>query len=93
MKNKTKTKYPKTDALEMPSMSLLWSFSFYNITSFLISFQEFEKKHPQLSTAQEKLEKEELETRIEYLNNIEKKYEDLGPTYDCIVFHDGKTWR
>ncbi|OXU24497.1 hypothetical protein TSAR_010597 [Trichomalopsis sarcophagae] len=55
--------------------------------------QEFEAKHPQLTTSQEKLEKEELEARVDYLNNLEKKYEDVGPTYDCVVFHDGQIWR
>ncbi|XP_070157555.1 tripeptidyl-peptidase 2-like isoform X1 [Polyergus mexicanus] len=55
--------------------------------------QEFESKNPQLSTLEEKLQKEELESRIEVLNNIEKKYCDVGPTYDCVVFHDGNIWR
>ncbi|XP_076246823.1 tripeptidyl-peptidase 2-like isoform X2 [Calliopsis andreniformis] len=55
--------------------------------------QEFEAKNPQLTTLEERLKKEELEARVEVLNNIEKKYNDLGPTYDCIVFHDGDVWR
>lgn len=46
-----------------------------------------------MTTAQEKLEKEDLEAKVEYLTNAEKKYEDLGPTYDCVVFNDGQIWR
>ncbi|XP_017876642.1 tripeptidyl-peptidase 2 isoform X2 [Ceratina calcarata] len=55
--------------------------------------QEFETKNPQITTLKERLEKEELEARVEVLNNIEKKYCDVGPTYDCVVFHDGEVWR
>ncbi|XP_076685935.1 tripeptidyl-peptidase 2-like isoform X2 [Andrena cerasifolii] len=55
--------------------------------------QEFEAKNPQLTTLEERLKKEELEARVEVLTNIEKKYSDVGPTYDCVVFHDGKVWR
>ncbi|XP_050475739.1 tripeptidyl-peptidase 2 isoform X1 [Bombus huntii] len=55
--------------------------------------QEFEAKNPQVNSLKERLEKEELEARVEILNNLEKKYSDVGPTYDCIVFHDGEVWR
>lgn len=41
---------------------------------------------------QEKLEKEDLEQKVEILVNSDKKYTDVGPTYDCILFHDGKKW-
>ncbi|RLU16741.1 hypothetical protein DMN91_010941 [Ooceraea biroi] len=55
--------------------------------------QEFESKNPQVSTLEERLQKEELEARVEVLNNMEKKYCDVGPTYDCVVFRDGNIWR
>lgn len=37
--------------------------------------------------------KEDLEASLDYLNNIDKKYTDVGPVYDCIVFHDGEIWQ
>lgn len=30
---------------------------------------------------------------MEYLNNLDKKYNDLGPVYDCVVFFDGEMWQ
>lgn len=38
------------------------------------------------------MEKEDLEAKIEILTSTEKKYADLGPTYDCVLFHDGAKW-
>ena len=54
--------------------------------------QEFEAKNPQ-PTGLEKLTKEDMETQIELLTSMEKKYFDPGPAYDCVVFHDGEMWR
>lgn len=36
--------------------------------------------------------KEDRENLVEMLNNFEKKYNDLGPMYDCVLFHDGTKW-
>ena len=41
----------------------------------------------------EKLAKEDAESRVSQLNTLEKKYNDLGPAYDCVVYHDGQVWR
>ncbi|XP_066956231.1 tripeptidyl-peptidase 2 isoform X3 [Macrobrachium rosenbergii] len=41
----------------------------------------------------EKLTKEDAESRVTQLNALEKKYYDLGPAYDCVVYHDGEMWR
>ncbi|KAG8225790.1 hypothetical protein J437_LFUL005597 [Ladona fulva] len=54
--------------------------------------QEFEAKNPQ-PVGKDKLKKDDLESQVEVLNNLEKKYCDVGPAYDCIVFHDGDMWR
>lgn len=40
----------------------------------------------------EKLNKEDVEAKVECLTQLEKKFADLGPSYDCIVFHDGDSW-
>ncbi|KAF9420359.1 hypothetical protein HW555_003420 [Spodoptera exigua] len=60
------------------------------------NLQDFENdvvsKNPILSP-EDKIQKEELEARVEVLQNAEKKYNDVGPTYDCVLFHDGNVWR
>lgn len=40
----------------------------------------------------EKLEKEDLEAKVDILIASDKKYTDTGPTYDCVLFHDGAKW-
>jgi len=30
---------------------------------------------------------------LEQLKELQSQYEDFGPVYDCVVFHDGNVWR
>lgn len=54
--------------------------------------QAFETANPNPVGAA-KLAKEDLEMQIEMLNLLEKKYSNVGPCFDCIVFNDGEKWR
>lgn len=40
-----------------------------------------------------KLQKEDLEANIELLDSISNETEHPGTALDCIVFHDGDSWR
>ncbi len=40
-----------------------------------------------------KVEKAELERRLERLVAAGQSFEDVGPIFDCVVFHDGTHWR
>lgn len=60
--------------------------------------QELQAKSKGDSSKQQEIlnsiqQKEEIETRIKTLDELEEQYEDPGPIYDCIVFFDGDLWR
>ncbi|CAG2104207.1 unnamed protein product [Medioppia subpectinata] len=57
--------------------------------------QEFERTHSDASAdnTEEKLIREDLQSRVDFLKQLDKKFTDLGPTYDCVVFNDGKHWK
>lgn len=40
-----------------------------------------------------KKERAELEARVKLLEELEGAREDLGPLIECVVWHDGTTWR
>lgn len=43
-------------------------------------------------TRSQKLKKDDLDSTVEALQNLEKKYKFISPVYDCVVFHDGVQW-
>jgi tripeptidyl-peptidase-2 len=45
------------------------------------------------NTKTSKVDKVELEARLDALTAATKNYSDPGPVYDCVVFHDGEHWR
>lgn len=40
----------------------------------------------------DKLEKEDLDATLEFLNNTEKKYGEVKTSYDCVVFESNNGW-
>ena len=57
--------------------------------------QEFQNSHSDASadSTEEKLIREDLQSRVDFLKQLDKKFVDLGPTYDCVVFNDGNHWK
>ncbi|CAG0889709.1 unnamed protein product, partial [Darwinula stevensoni] len=62
------------------------------VADVLKDIQEFEKKNPH-PEGQQKLQREELDARLELLNQLEKSNPLAPPVYDCITFFDGDIWR
>tara|TARA_Y100000589_G_scaffold37996_2_gene31777 strand:- start:12671 stop:16534 length:3864 start_codon:yes stop_codon:yes gene_type:complete len=54
--------------------------------------EAFRRDHPK-ETEDDRRHREELEARLGQLKSLAKGYDDPGPMYDCIVFHDGTNWR
>jgi len=60
----------------------------------LRELREFEDKHPEPlnDSFDEKIIGEDLKSKVDFLEEMDTKYRDLGPTYDCVVFYDGSHW-
>uniref|UniRef100_V5I9M9 Tripeptidyl-peptidase 2 n=1 Tax=Anoplophora glabripennis TaxID=217634 RepID=V5I9M9_ANOGL len=64
-----------------------------NVSSVSRELADFDAKHNSTNLNDvDKLEKENLDAKLDILNNLEKKFTDVGPVYDCILFHDGDKW-
>lgn len=63
-------------------------------------YEDFKKLHPNdenIENFKERmdilLEKEELKSKVDILKNLQNKILDFGPSFDCVVFHDGNCWK
>ncbi|EDO30245.1 predicted protein [Nematostella vectensis] len=71
----------------------LWD-PFHNsrVAETMRRLEEWDAKHPP-KNATPKIIRESLQSEIDALSTMSKKYADCGPALDCIVFHDGDGWR
>lgn len=53
---------------------------------------DWEAAHPNPSPAETKA-REERAARLELWREFQDSFEDPGPIFDCVVFHDGHVWR
>ncbi len=53
---------------------------------------DWDQQNPSPTDEQQE-ERDDVEQRLTELERLQDKYQDPGPIYDCLVFHDGQTWR
>ncbi|KAI8808438.1 Tripeptidyl peptidase II-domain-containing protein [Cladochytrium replicatum] len=63
------------------------------LTQIATQIADFDTKHPGGSDPDVALAKSDLKARYEALKDSIKSYDDHGMMFDCVVFHDGNTWR
>nr|NP_594951.1 tripeptidyl-peptidase II Tpp2 [Schizosaccharomyces pombe]Q9UT05.1 RecName: Full=Tripeptidyl-peptidase 2 homolog; Short=TPP-2; AltName: Full=Multicorn protease [Schizosaccharomyces pombe 972h-]CAB55179.1 tripeptidyl-peptidase II Tpp2 [Schizosaccharomyces pombe] len=57
-------------------------------------YAKFKDKFPEAPLDKDNLQtQKELEARIECLKQLAEKFDNPGPLYDVVVFHDGEHWR
>ena len=42
---------------------------------------------------EDQFDREDLQSRVDLLTSLDKNCSYAGPVYDCVVFHDGSSWR
>ncbi|TQE03902.1 hypothetical protein C1H46_010429 [Malus baccata] len=57
------------------------------------NLQEFDQKHSRVDDVNLKRAQEDLQNRVDYLQNQADSYDDKGPVIDAVVWHDGEVWR
>lgn len=57
-----------------------------------LQLQKFDAEHPD-PNEEESLTRQDLEDRLQVLQDMMKDFDAPGPVYDCVVFNDGEHWR
>eukprot|EP00111_Clytia_hemisphaerica_P012386 TCONS_00036372-protein len=55
--------------------------------------EEETKQGSTTKTEDQKLQLDDLKSTVECLKKFNEKYDDCGPVYDCVVFHNGEEWK
>lgn len=45
------------------------------------------------SLQEEQFERENLQSKVDLLTSLDERCSYAGPVYDCVVFHDGHSWK
>ncbi|WP_437187905.1 S8 family serine peptidase [Planctomicrobium sp. SH668] len=59
----------------------------------IVSLRDQLKRGETKSEEEGEISKAELESRLKALQEALDSFDDPGPVYDCVVFHDGEQWR
>lgn len=84
------SKHNSNNAFQIFYLSL--HFNFFQQLSLFFAYSNIKRFSGTNLNDVDKLEKENLDAKLDILNNLEKKFSDAGPVYDCILFHDGEKW-
>ena len=58
-----------------------------------LALDAFVRDHPGTVAGADARAKADLEATLEALRAVESSYDDAGPVYDIVLFHDGDNWR
>ncbi|KAF8379519.1 hypothetical protein HHK36_028957 [Tetracentron sinense] len=63
------------------------------ITEAVKRLDEFDQKHLKVEDINLKRNREDLQSRIDFLRKQAESYDDRGPVIDAVVWNDGDVWR
>ncbi|XP_074282195.1 tripeptidyl-peptidase 2 [Silene latifolia] len=63
------------------------------IAEAVTNLHDFDKKHRKVEDHDLKRLREDLQSRVDFLQKQADSYEDKGPVIDAVIWHDGELWR
>ncbi|KMT16382.1 hypothetical protein BVRB_3g055270 [Beta vulgaris subsp. vulgaris] len=63
------------------------------IAEAVTNLTEFDQKHTKVEDPHLKRLREDLQSKIDFLQKLANSYDDKGPVIDAVVWNDGEVWR
>ncbi|KAH9603507.1 hypothetical protein KSS87_010023 [Heliosperma pusillum] len=63
------------------------------IAEAVTNLHDFDKKHKKVEDHDLKRLREDLQSRVDFLQKEADNYDDKGPVIDAVIWHDGEFWR